>query len=72
MAKGKSIEQKFTVKCPHSGTPPIEATVLIYQRNGDEVHISSDVSCVYVGGGHGERCNISRRYCPYAFDIPIR
>ncbi|NQU78428.1 hypothetical protein HQ545_01535 [Candidatus Woesearchaeota archaeon] len=58
---------------------PVSVQVEFYQRKGDVSNITSDVTCEYNTGGHGQRCKASHPdvdkegesvFCPYAFDIP--
>ncbi len=81
MALDKYVEQNFGVCCrgrDRKGTEvletPVNATVTIYQRAGNDKDISSIVDCKYNAGAHGETCMADYRrqnYCPYSFDLPF-
>lgn len=92
MTLDRYIEQKFPIRCRGQDLlgndvlkHPVEVTLTIYQRYGDERGISSRVNyCPYNTGGHGQRCKASHpeidklivsgkvldAFCPYSFDLP--
>ncbi|MBS3078656.1 hypothetical protein J4218_00900 [Candidatus Pacearchaeota archaeon] len=75
-----TIEQTFQIQCKGRSSSdrldileqPVDVRVRIYQREGSNM-ISSDVSCPYNTGAHGDRCSAGNErdsICPYAWDIP--
>lgn len=91
MAIDKYIEQRFPIKCygrDYLGNEvlkePVSVEVKIYQSNGSEEVISSNVYCPFNTGGHGQRCKafhpeidklieggkVFDAFCPYSFDLP--
>jgi hypothetical protein len=58
---------------------PVEAIVRISQSPFTKTWIESNVECIYITGGHADRCKAEDPTkdkigkgvgCPYAFDLP--
>lgn len=76
----------FNIECRgrnHRGnkvlSTPVEAKVQISQPFNSKTWIESTVDCIYITGGHADRCKAEDPTrdkigegigCPYAFDLP--
>lgn len=85
MAKGKYIEQIFSVSCSGRDARgnevlqiPVAVSVRVGQSAGEK-NIRVSVECLFNTGGHGQRCRASHPKvdkvgsgvgCPYVLDIP--
>jgi hypothetical protein len=79
------ITQTFPIKCKGRNEEgeevlkePVDVKIEIYMHQGSSM-ISSNVTCPYNTGGHGQRCKASHPgvdkvgegvTCSYSFDIP--
>lgn len=67
--KPKYTEKDFVIVCSEG----LEATVKMYQKEGDTKNIYSIVNCNNITGGHGEKCKLlNGNYCPFAVDLPYK